>query len=40
MDKLAEIVATKRTEVAQRRVREPVSALRELASAQASARGF
>ena len=40
MDKLAEIVATKRKEVAERRVREPVSALRELASAQASARGF
>ena len=40
MDKLAEIVATKRTEVAQRRAREPVSALRELANAQASTRGF
>lgn len=40
MDKLAEIVATKRIEVAQRRVREPVSALRELAAAQASPRGF
>ena len=40
MDKLAEIVATKRKEVAQRRVREPVSALRELASAQTRPRGF
>ena len=40
MDRLAEIVATKRTEVAQRRVREPVSALRELAAAQAAPRGF
>ena len=40
MDKLAEIVATKRQEVAQRRVREPVSALRELAAAQAKPRGF
>ena len=34
MDKLAEIVATKRREVAERRVREPVSALRDLAAAQ------
>ena len=40
MDKLSEIVATKRKEVAERRVREPVSALRELAAAQASPRGF
>ena len=40
MDKLAEIVATKRQEVARRRVREPVSALRELAAAQAKPRGF
>jgi indole-3-glycerol phosphate synthase len=40
VDKLAEIVATKRKEVAQRRVREPVSALRELASAQPAPRGF
>ena len=40
MDKLAEIVATKRNEVAQRRVREPVSALRELAAAQGGPRGF
>ena len=40
MDKLSEIVATKRKEVAERRVREPVSALRELAAAQARPRGF
>ena len=40
MDKLAEIVATKRREVAERRVREPVSALRDLAAAQTSPRGF
>ena len=40
MDKLAEIVATKRQEVAQRRVREPLSALRELAAAQSAPRGF
>ena len=40
MDKLAEIVATKRQEVAERRVREPVSALRDLAAAQTSPRGF
>ena len=40
MDRLAEIVATKRQEVAQRRVREPVSALRELAAAQTRPRGF
>ena len=40
MDRLAEIVATKRQEVSQRRVREPVSALREIAAAQARPRGF
>ncbi|QGN53902.1 indole-3-glycerol phosphate synthase TrpC [Novosphingobium sp. Gsoil 351] len=40
MDKLAEIVATKRAEVAARRLREPVSALRELAAAQVRPRGF
>ena len=40
MDKLAEIVATKRSEVAQRRRREPLSALRELATAQDKPRGF
>ena len=40
MDKLAEIVATKRREVAQRRVREPLSALRELTVAQTAPRGF
>ena len=40
MDKLAEIVATKRQEVAQRRVLEPVSALREVADAQTAPRGF
>ena len=40
MDRLAEIVATKHTEVAQRRVREPVSTLRELAAAQTAPRGF
>ena len=40
MDKLAEIVATKRQEVAQRRVREPLSALRELMVAQTAPRGF
>ena len=40
MDRLTEIVATKRQEVAQRRVREPVSALRELAAAQTRPRGF
>ena len=40
MDKLAEIVATKRQEVARRRVREPMSALRELAAAQSAPRGF
>ena len=40
MDKLAEIVATKRREVAERRVREPVSALRDLAAAQTRPRGF
>ena len=40
MDRLAEIVATKRREVAQRRVREPLSALRELAAAQSLPRGF
>ena len=40
MDRLAEIVATKRKEVAERRVREPVSALRDLAAAQSSPRGF
>ncbi|MDP3674215.1 MAG: indole-3-glycerol phosphate synthase TrpC [Novosphingobium sp.] len=40
MDKLAEIVATKRSEVIQRRVREPLSALRELAAAQTRPRGF
>ena len=40
MDKLAEIVATKRQEVARRRVREPMSALREVAAAQTPPRGF
>ena len=40
MDKLAEIVATKRKEVARRRVREPMSALREVAAAQTAPRGF
>ena len=40
MDKLAEIVATKRQEVARRRVREPMSALREVADAQTAPRGF
>ena len=40
MDRLTELVATKRQEVAQRRVREPVSALRELAAAQTRPRGF
>ena len=40
MDRLTEIVATKRQEVAQRRVREQVSALRELAAAQTRPRGF
>ena len=40
MDKLAEIVATKRREVAERRVREPMSALREVAVAQTAPRGF
>ena len=40
MDRLAEIVATKRAEVAQRRVREPVSALYEVATAQSAPRGF
>ena len=40
MDKLAEIAATKRQEVAERRVREPVSALRDLAAAQTAPRGF
>ena len=39
MDKLAEIVATKRQEVARRRVREPMSALREVAAAQTPPRG-
>ena len=40
MDRLAEIVATKRKEVAERRVREPVSALLDLAAAQSPPRGF
>jgi indole-3-glycerol phosphate synthase len=40
MDRLAEIVATKRQEIAERRVREPVSALRDLAAAQSPPRGF
>ena len=40
MDKLAEIVATKRAEVAVRKRREPVSALRDLARAQSTPRGF
>ena len=40
MDKLAEIVATKRREVAERRGREPMSALRDLAAAQTKPRGF
>jgi indole-3-glycerol phosphate synthase len=40
MDRLAEIVATKRQEIAERRVGEPVSALRDLAAAQSPPRGF
>jgi indole-3-glycerol phosphate synthase len=40
VDKLAEIVATKRQEVARRRAREPLSALRDLAAAQTAPRGF
>ena len=40
MDRLAEIVATKRKEVAERRVREPASALLDLAAAQSPPRGF
>ena len=40
MDKLAEIVATKRGEVAERKLREPVSALLDLARAQSPPRGF
>jgi indole-3-glycerol phosphate synthase len=40
MDKLAEILATKRAEVAVRKRREPVSALEELARQQGPARGF
>lgn len=40
MDKLAEIVATKRSEVVHRRLREPLSALRELTAAQTRPRGF
>ncbi|HUQ14362.1 MAG TPA: indole-3-glycerol phosphate synthase TrpC [Novosphingobium sp.] len=39
-DKLAEIVAAKRQDVAHRRLREPVSALEELAAAQGKPRGF
>jgi indole-3-glycerol phosphate synthase len=40
MDKLAEIVANKRREVAERRARQPVSALETLARAQETPRGF
>jgi indole-3-glycerol phosphate synthase len=40
VNRLAEILATKRREVAQRRLREPVSVLRELAAAQSAPRGF
>jgi indole-3-glycerol phosphate synthase len=39
-DKLAEILATKRAEVAMRKRREPVAALAELAREQGPARGF
>ena len=40
MDKLAEILAAKRGEVAHRRRREPLAALEDLARAQATPRGF
>jgi len=40
MDKLAEILATKRAEVAVRKRREPVSALTDLAREQGPPRGF
>jgi len=40
MDKLAEIVATKRGEVAERKLRKPVSALLDLGRAQSPPRGF
>ena len=40
MDKLAEILATKRAEVALRKRREPVSALTDLAREQGPPRGF
>src|SRR5687768_13614900 len=40
VDKLAEILATKRAEVAVRKRREPVAALEDLARQQGAARGF